>query len=292
MGGIGRRVLDVAVPIAIAATALFNARTIAALTGGNLWSGMMLAPASQLAPEARTRNAERRSANAILTRNPFDHVTGSLVHGDEDLTNNDARLVPCGDVRAQVLVSADEPERGFVVLEHDGKRSLRSVGGRIDEREVVIIGRSHVLLRDAHGALCVAGFGAPSATQPAIAIAPAESLLAGKVERVSETSYRVERTALDRLLDAQTELMKSRLVPERRGDRTLGMRIYGIKPGSALALLGLENGDRIDTIAGIDLSNPANMLDLYARLKTGVIDRLAIKLERGGRSLDLDYVVR
>jgi general secretion pathway protein C len=86
--------------------------------------------------------------------------------------------------------------------------------------------------------------------------------------------------------------MKLRVVPEKQGDRVLGVRLYGIKAGSAASMLGLENGDRLETVAGIDVTSPEKMLEVYGRLKTGNLDRMTLHLTRNGAPLNLDFVIR
>ena len=44
--------------------------------------------------------------------------------------------------------------------------------------------------------------------------------------------------------------MKQRIVQDKEGGRVVGVKVYGIKPGSILATLGIENGDRLETING------------------------------------------
>jgi general secretion pathway protein C len=178
---------------------------------------------------------------------------------------------------------------------------VRRTGAEIDGKRVAFVGRDSVWLESA-GTFCQAKlFGAhdppppppgSAAPPPATTQSPLEKALASKVERVSATEYHLDRGAVDLLFDAQTELMKLRLAPDKDGDRVVGMRVFGVKSGSALAMLGIESGDRLETIAGIDVSSPEKMLEMVARLRSGTMDRLTIHLTRQGRGMNVDYVIR
>ena len=96
---------------------------------------------------------------------------------------------------------------------------------------------------------------------------------------------------MDRILEAQAELMKQRIVQDKEGDRVVGVKVYGIKAGSVLAMLGIENGDRLETLNGFEMSNPEKMLEAYARLRSGA-DKLQIHLTRNGKPINVDYTIR
>ena len=70
--------------------------------------------------------------------------------------------------------------------------------------------------------------------------------IADKIHKVSETEFNVERSVVDTILENQAELMRSaRIVPEKEGDKIVGIRLFGIRPDSLLGTLGIENGDRL-----------------------------------------------
>jgi general secretion pathway protein C len=85
-------------------------------------------------------------------------------------------------------------------------------------------------------------------------------------------------------------MSNARIVPERDGDKMAGIRLFGIKPGTLLDAIGLENGDRLQTINGFEMSSPEKMLEAYARLRTQ--DRLVVQVIRRGAPLNLDYSVK
>ena len=57
--------------------------------------------------------------------------------------------------------------------------------------------------------------------------------------------------------------------------------MFGIRPETLLGTLGMENGDRLQTINGFDMASPEKALEAYARRRTA--DKLTISLNRQGR---------
>jgi len=51
-------------------------------------------------------------------------------------------------------------------------------------------------------------------------------------------------------------MRSARVVPEKEGDKVVGIRLFGIRQDSLLGTLGLENGDRLSSINGFEMSDP------------------------------------
>jgi general secretion pathway protein C len=94
------------------------------------------------------------------------------------------------------------------------------------------------------------------------------------------------------VLENQAELMRSaRIVPEQGADgKTVGIRLFGLRPDTLLGTLGLENGDRLETINGFNLASPEEALNAYARLRTA--NKLAVKLTRRGKPTTIDLNIK
>lgn len=69
-----------------------------------------------------------------------------------------------------------------------------------------------------------------------------------------------------------------------------GIHVSGIRAGSLLAALGIQNGDRLESINGFDLTNVEKALEAYARLPTA--NHLTVSLTRNGRETNLDYDIK
>jgi general secretion pathway protein C len=302
-----RALLAGLVPVSVVLIAFLNARAVSALIEGTMGSAARVpAPAPPGGPELLAAAHGRPSANAILDRNPFDHLTGPLREAasstvDAPPDDADPASAPlCEGVRPVVVVGNEDQTVAFAALDVGGKRILRKRGGEVGAATVAYVGRDRVWLRGRMG-LCQAPlFGAPlpPAVRPERAAdpstqkqSPLEIEVGKQIAKVGPNEYVIERSAVDRILEAQAELMKQRIVQDKEGDRVVGVKIFGIKPGSVLGMLGIENGDRLETLNGFDMSNPEKMLEAYARLRTGA-DKLQIHLTRAGKPINVDYTIR
>ena len=115
--------------------------------------------------------------------------------------------------------------------------------------------------------------------------------MAAKIHKVSETEFNVERAVVDEILENQAELMRSaRIVPEKRGDKVLGIRLFGIRKGTLLSHLGFKNGDRLEAINGFEMANPQKALEAYGRLRTA--DALKVRINRKGAPVNIDFNIQ
>jgi general secretion pathway protein C len=307
-----RALLTAAVPVGIATVAFLNATAIGALVEGTVSESLAISTSPSAAGNAdlASLSAKRPSADAILDRNPFDHLTGSLrpslpsPDGPPPELDTDPRTAPlCEGVRPLVLVGDEDQTVAFASFEVDGKRLLRRRGGDVGDKHVAYVGRDRVWLEGTKGLCQALLFGAPPPPKDPggagrITADPKpggqtqlESELGKQIAKVGPNEYVIERSAVDRILEAQAELMKQRIVQEKEGDRVVGVKISGIKSGSVLAMLGIENGDRLETLNGFEMSNPEKMLEAYARLRSGA-DKLQIHLTRNGKPINVDYTIR
>jgi general secretion pathway protein C len=317
-----RKVLSFAVPASIALAAFLHAHAIGSLIDATTVSAPLGAPAASIAPFAEARAAETaggkaKSADPILDRNPFDHVTGPLRHLDGQIVAdaeiqevNPFAAPPCDGVRAVAAIRATDAEASFAALDlGGGKHVLRKRGGELGaetsptKMRVVYVGEDRVWLsRD--GALCQAKvFGAPPVVVPASVkesngSAPAapqsklESDVTKKIQKTGPTSYEIDRGAVSQILEAQTELMKVPLVPEKENGNVVGFKMVKIKEGSVLSALGLMSGDRLVSINGIEVTSTERMVEAYARLRSGTLTNFTINVVRNGKPTNLDYQIK
>ena len=81
----------------------------------------------------------------------------------------------------------------------------------------------------------------------------------------------------------------ARIVPEVVNGKPLGLRVFGVRPGDLLDLLGFENGDRIDTIQGRTVNAADEALEAYAAARGArTID---VAITRRGQPVHMIYRV-
>ena len=306
------------------ATELVGAAFIApAPSGSALTAGMR---PSRLPPGFGKH--EPRSADAIIERNPFDSVTGplnakpiespALTPKAEELETKDPLHVPvCDGVNAFIITESNDPLWSVAALQGNGepRPRMRRVGDDVSGKKVEYIGynpseNSPAVWLSSGATLCQSllfraaqPLAAPSATAsatPAPTEAPASTgrgapavppEIASKIQKISDTEFHVDHAVIDNILEHQAELMKSaRIVPEQKDGKVLGIRLFGIRPDTLLGTLGIQNGDRLESINGFNMGSPEKALEAYARLRTA--NNLNVKVTRRGAPMSIDYRIK
>jgi general secretion pathway protein C len=293
-----------------------------------LFGAALTLDASAMAPAATPPNAvanlgrgELKSGDPILDRNPFDHVTGPLTgkpielpedaEAEVDLSNP-LTAPRCGDVRVSIVTESTDPTWSIAALQGAGEASpsIRRVGDKVGSNEVAYIGfnpteRSPAVWLTSGPKLCqsllfaeqpaaqAARAPQPAAKKPARrgGPSPIPDDIKGKIKKISETEFHVDRSVVDKILENQAELMRSaRIVPEQQAGKVVGIRMFGIRPDTLLGTLGFQNGDRLETINGFNMSSPEKALEAYARLRTA--PNLNVKVNRRGKPLSIDFRIK
>lgn len=254
------------------------ARLLALALGAPLDRVSALPPKRDAGPPAPT---EAKSGQAILDRNPFDSVSGPpgapARKGDRSAPPTDAAdplsWPSCQDVQVVIVTESQDHWWSLATLQSPGEarpRLLR-VGDSIANKQVAFIGynpkqQAPAVWLQGSGMLCqTLMFRAPLLPLPAPVTPPPPAPPAR----------------------ASLALLRSvRVLPEQKDGKLVGLRLFGIKPSSLLNTLGLKNGDRLESINGFEVANPAKALEAYARLSTA--KRLHVRLERSGKALELD----
>ncbi len=267
------------------------------------------------------------NAEPIIGRNPFDSVTGPLNAKPIDAptesaapdVNRDPYEDPYCDVaKAMMIVASDDPEWSFATLAgSDGKTTMRRKGDEISGYTVFFIGDLRADERRASderrvwdrvwlqngSSRCQIEVGGKApvkavAAAPAAEAAPKKSgkgkvpeEIASKIHKVSDNEFNVERAVIDNILENQADLMRSaRIVPEKEGDKVVGIRLFGIRADSLLGTLGIENGDRLSSINGFEMSDPQKALEAYSKLRTA--DHLTVSVNRRGKPMNIDFNIK
>jgi S1-C subfamily serine protease len=108
------------------------------------------------------------------------------------------------------------------------------------------------------------------------------------VRQLSTTTYEVSRAVVE-AWTADPDLVTSggRGVPVAQPGAQ-GIRLYAIRTGSAYAALGLQNGDVIRAINGIEIASGRQILDLVARSTA----QISVEVLRQGQPMTLNYLIK
>lgn len=316
----------------IALAAYFQAAGATQLLGAALLSPAVPQATAEVQPNAAllaSLQREPRSAEPILTRNPFDSVTGDLHPKPEPKLEEEAPKEPdfsdplaapaCEGMTAFIITeSPKDPTWSVAALQAKGENHpiMRRIGDEIDGKTVTFIGfnpreASPSVWLTSGSALCqvmlfrsaaaAATAKAPPAPAPAPeappppptrgGATPVPPEIASKIQKVSDNEFNVDRSVVDKILENQAELMKSaRIVPEQKDGKVVGIRLFGVRPDTLLGTLGLQNGDRLETINGFNMGSPEKALEAYARLRTS--PNLKVQVNRRGTPVTIDYRIK
>ncbi len=133
---------------------------------------------------------------------------------------------------------------------------------------------------------------APVAAAPSAP--PADPLMAELdrgIKKIGEHNYEVQRATVDSLLGNMSLLSRSaRIVPEIRDGKAAGFRLFSVRPDGPFAKIGLQNGDVISAINGLEMTSPDKALEVYTKLKSA--SHLSVGLERNGQKINKEYNIR
>lgn len=116
--------------------------------------------------------------------------------------------------------------------------------------------------------------------------ADARAIVAG-IRKTGEGRFEVSKRTRDLLAANASLLTSARFVPAVRDGKAVGMRLFGIRPGTPVAALGFQNGDTLLTVAGQSITGPEQALEAYAKVRRD--DSVDVQIERRGEPLTLSY---
>lgn len=303
----------------VATAAYFQASGVGEIVASNIASGTdpsAAPPASPLASPA----SKGRDGQPILARNPFDSVTGPLdgepddegegggdaaeeepTEGEPEAEDGDPK---CGFGRVVLIAAAEDPAWSFAsIAGKDGDVQIRRVGDDVDGHVVAAMAWDRVWLKQGTKR-CQIAVGEAAEAPPPATKSPASSRsrrgrrtpkldpeLASKINKVSDTEFTIERSVVDEILAKQAELMRfARMRPVKEGDKVVGLRLSRVQPGTLLDVIGLKNGDQVQSINGFELTDPQKALEAYGRLSTA--NKLTLTVTRGGKPMSIDYAIQ
>lgn len=131
----------------------------------------------------------------------------------------------------------------------------------------------------------------PAAAEPAN---PDNDLLAAVdkgVKKIDETKFDIDRALVDKILADPTVAARSaRIVPSIKDGKPNGFKMYAIRPNSLFAKIGLQNGDTITSINGMDMSSPDKALEVYTKVRSS--SSLSVSVIRRGQPVNMDYSIK
>jgi general secretion pathway protein C len=185
-----------------------------------------------------------------------------------------------------IVTESSDPWWSMTTLREAGQSQarLRRVGDTVAGKQVAFIGYNQRRMAPSVWLEGAGTFCQSTLLRGQARVTPPDPPL--KVQKPSGAQLNVDRSVVSQALADPRSLMSSiRVVPEMKGGAIVGLRLFGIRPGSLLATLGLQSGDRLESINGFDVASPEKALEAYARLRTA--ERLNVRLSRSGKLVEL-----
>ncbi|SRR5579884_1807886 len=245
-----------------------------------------------------------RDYNAIIEGNIFN----SKMRGKKPETTSTGPSQPLQEVVVpktplnQTLLGTmvGSEEESYAVIE-DAKtheQLLYRIGDPIGEDgKIVKISRNKVMVR--RGAdtetLEVTLFpedkaAAPRATPAALPPTPPPTP-GSNIRAVGKNRWVVDRHEIDNAVDNLPQLLtKARVVPNFTDGKPDGFRIFAITDDSLYAKIGLQNGDVLHQINGIEVKDPQNFMKVFEQLKDE--NAITVDLVRNNQKETFSYEIR
>jgi general secretion pathway protein C len=183
-----------------------------------------------------------------------------------------------------------DPRWSVAIVRDDAAESTGAynVGARLGDAIITDIEPAHVVLDVSGRREVLELLRRPAAASSHERRAPAAPTVEG-VTRIGEHRYEVRRAVIDRFQSGG--LMSSpRVIPEVRDGHPVGFRLFGIRPDSPYAAIGVVNGDLLLSVNGFPLATPDDALEAYSKLR--VANHVSLVVERDGQRVPIDYDIR
>jgi len=273
--------------------ALFAARIVSAMVAARLAAPAPRAAAAA-APQVATAAVEPESAYAVIVeRDVFNAVkrTGGHEVGGTATTYKRSDL----NVKLWGTALSHDHAQSFAIIEDQAARRqmLYRIGDTI--LEVATLTRVEwdrvVLSRDGEEEVLEISSARASGKDAA---APAPGAAAASSERIKKTAdgkFLIDRRELESTVANINEVFtQARAVPFFQDGKTVGFRVFAIKPGSVFEKIGLQNGDVINRVNGVELTDPTKAISLFTELQNE--GHIAVDLQRNKQAKNFSYEIR
>lgn len=110
------------------------------------------------------------------------------------------------------------------------------------------------------------------------------------IKKTGDGTYEVGQGEVDKALNNLADLAtQARIVPAFEGGKSVGFKLFSIRPGSLYSKIGLQNGDVINRINGYEITSPDKALEVYSKLKDS--KHVTVDVKRRGKPTTLDYSI-
>ena len=194
-------------------------------------------------------------------------------------------------------IVAKDNDFSFAILKGKGSGgAVTRTGAEVQEGVILaFVWRNIAIFRTTSGVKCI-GEGVGEAKQMPVPEAPKVAGEAPQqpkgdddfdIRNVGPNQYVVKRADLNKATGNLGALAsQARIVPSAKDN---GFKIFSIAKDSLYSKIGIQNGDVLKSINGIELSSPDKALEAYSRLQSA--SKLSLDIVRKGQNETLEYTI-
>jgi general secretion pathway protein C len=141
---------------------------------------------------------------------------------------------------------------------------------------------------------------AGAAPPPTVAQAPTpgegsgdemQAMIDSGIKKIDDHHYEISKELVDKVLLNPMGFTKgARVVPAMANGKPSGFKLYSIRPASVYSKLGLQNGDTLLAINGMELTTAEKALEVYTKLRDATT--LEVGLTRANKPDSITYSIR
>ncbi|CAN5728948.1 hypothetical protein BH11MYX3_BH11MYX3_32010 [soil metagenome] len=121
----------------------------------------------------------------------------------------------------------------------------------------------------------------PGPLLSAPSLRPVRDPLLDTIRQIDDHHLTVPRATIEQVAGSPTAFAQgARVYPMIRGGRSSGIRVFVVRPTSALYALGLRSGDKLLAVNGVAIDDPTQLQQIYDSVKAAAT--LRISIERRG----------
>ncbi|MFU8855730.1 MAG: type II secretion system protein GspC [Deferrisomatales bacterium] len=294
----------------LAGAAFLSARLASVLLAKRLWVAET-ATASQEAPRAEVAAGERLGDFLVIQdRNVFNANPKPARPEPSEAQGPGAaagQAVPSPAPRTPLNITlfgtaVVEGGRSFALIQSGNEIKLVRADEEVAPAARLAEVRSDRILVDRAGAMEEVLLYPPETAQPAPARGPQPAAAraqpvpppapaAETVRQVDESNWLIDSREIEEAGANLNQLMTQiRVVPNFADGQPDGFKVFAIRPGSLFARIGLQNGDVLKRVNGIELEGPEQAFQAYQALREET--SIQIDLVRRNENRTFNYEIR
>jgi general secretion pathway protein C len=277
------------------ACCFFAARTLAVVAAG--WLTPTQAPPPMPTAASAPKAPGWSDRQVILSRNLFNVSTlapsGAQPAAEESYEKTRLPLKLLG------TAASGDPALSWAAVEDEKshEHQVVHIGDRLQEQaEVVRIERRRIVLQNGPKLEELAlekdaGDGGP-AGMPPTAVSRGPLSASDAIQRLSDNRYRVDRTDMQKLSGNPAALFsQARIVPKYDKGTMVGVQVNAIRPGSLFQQIGIQDGDVITELNGIQVNGPQQSAQVLRELSQASDLKVTVQ-GANGQTRELEYEIR